>query len=52
MPDLEGQDEFWILVQGRVQFFILVIEAYRQGVLTLQEVVGFLVDFFYQIEGE
>lgn len=48
MPHFEGTESFVLEVQGLIQTFLLVIEAYKQGVLTQVELVGLLVEIIYQ----
>ena len=48
MPNSERTEPFVIEVEGLVQTLLLVIETYKQGVLTQLELVGLLVDIIYQ----
>ena len=51
MPGLNSNDGLYhIEVEGRLNLLLLLIEAYRQGVITYLELVQFLVDILYQLE--
>ena len=51
MPGLNSNNSYYqITVEGRLNLLLLLIEAYRQGVITHLELVQFLVDILYQLE--
>ena len=46
----EGIETFYISVESKIEALLLLIEGYKEGILTKEELVAYLVDILYQAE--